>query len=63
MKNGPFFIDVQNVEYISDAYFCPNSIKIENQTASKVTRKEEPFNLNHAEPSEVKRLTLPVRLY
>ena len=24
------FIDVQNVKYISDNYFCPNSIKIEN---------------------------------
>ena len=28
-----FFIAVQNVKYIlSDTYFCPNSIKIENDT-------------------------------
>ena len=25
-----FFIDAQNVKYISDTYSCPNSIKIEN---------------------------------
>ena len=25
-----FFIDVQNVKYISDNYFCPNSTKNEN---------------------------------
>ena len=25
-----FFIDEQNIKYISDTYSCPNSIKIEN---------------------------------
>ena len=24
-----FFIDAKNVKYISDTYFCPNSIKID----------------------------------
>ena len=37
-----------------DTFFCPISIKIENLTASKVNKKEKPFNLNHGEPSEVK---------
>ena len=43
-------------------HFCPNSIKIENQTVSKMTKKEEPLNLNHAEPSEVKSLACLVSL-
>ena len=25
-----FLIDVQNVKYLTNTYFCPNSIKIEN---------------------------------
>ena len=36
------FIDAQNVKYVlSDTYFCPNSIKTENETVStkKVTKK------------------------
>ena len=50
-------MDVQNVKYIlSDTYFCPKSIKVENWTVSKVTKKEEPLNLNLAEPSEAKSL-------
>ena len=41
-----FFIDVRNIKYIilSDTYFCRNSIKIENQTVSKVSTKEESLN-------------------
>ena len=27
--------DVQNVKYISDTYFCPSSIKIENKQCQK----------------------------
>ena len=49
-----FFIDVYNVKYIlAGTYFCRNSIKIENQTVStkKLTKREEPLNLNLAEPS------------
>ena len=49
-----FFTVVQNVKYVLDICFCPNSIKIENWTVSKVTEKEKPLNLNHAERSEVK---------
>ena len=29
---------------------------------SKMTKKEEPLNLNHAEPSEVKSIARPVSL-
>ena len=50
---------MHNVRYIlSGTYFCPISVKIENKTVStkRVTKKEKPFNLNLAEPSEVKRL-------
>ena len=57
-----FFIDIQNVKYISDTYLYPNFIKIENQTVSKVTKKEEPLNLNLAELSEVKSLAFPFSL-
>ena len=48
----------------SDPYFCLNSIKTENQTlpTKKLSKKEEPLNLNYAEPSEVKSLTFPVNL-
>ena len=59
-----FFVYVHYVKYIlSSTYFCPNSIKIENQAVStiKVTR-EEPPNLNLAELSEVKSLSFPVSL-
>ena len=49
-----FFTVVQNVKYVLDICFRPNSIKIENWTVSKVTEKEKPLNLNHAERSEVK---------
>ena len=48
---------MHNVKYIlSGNYFCPSSIKIENQIVStkKVTKIEEPLNLNLAEPSEGK---------
>ena len=50
-----------NVKYIlSGTFFSPTSIKIENQTVStkKMTKKEEPLNLNLVEPSEVKSLAL-----
>ena len=58
---GTFFVDVENIKYIlSDTYFCPNFIKIENKTVSKVTKKEKPLNLNLAEPSEVKSLAFLV---
>ena len=58
-----FLIDVQNVKYIlSDTYLRPNSIKIENLTVPKVTKKEEPLNLNLAKPSEVKSLSFPFSL-
>ena len=60
------FIDVQTVKNIlSDTYFCPNSIKIENNTVStkNVTEKEEPLNLNPAELSEVKKLAFLVSLW
>ena len=46
-----FFINKHNVKHIlSGTYFCPNSTKIENQAVStkKVTKKEEPLNLNLA---------------
>ena len=56
-----FLIDVQNVKYMLDTYFCPNSIKIENQTVSKVTKKEGSLSLKHAEPSEVKSLACPCK--
>ena len=52
-----FFINVQNVKYIlSDTYFCPNSnkLKIKRCKLKKVTKKGELFNLNLAEPSEMK---------
>ena len=41
-----FSVDVQNVKYLlTDTYFCPNSIKIENEIASakKVSKKKEPI--------------------
>ena len=53
---------MQNIKYISDTYLCRNSIKIEDETVSKITKKEEPLNLNHAQPSEVKSLACPVSL-
>ena len=65
MKKLIFFVSICNVNYIlSGTYFCPNSIKIENQAVStkKVTKKEEPFNLNLAESKEVKSLAFPVSL-
>ena len=65
MKKLNFVINVHNVKCIlSGTYFCPKSIKIENWTASikKVTKKEEPLNLNFAESSEVKNLAFPVVL-
>ena len=52
------FINVHNIEYILwNTYFCPNSLKIENQAVStkRVSKKGEPFNLNLAESSEVVR--------
>ena len=52
------FINVHNVEYILwSTYFCPNSLKIENQAVStkRVSKKGEPSNLNLAESSEVVR--------
>ena len=58
-------IDVQNIKYIlSDTYFCLNSIKIEKETVSskKLTKKEEPMNLNLARPNNVKNLAFPVSL-
>ena len=60
-----FFINVRNVKYIlSGTYFYPNSIKIENQAVStkKVTKKEEPRNLNLEESNEVKSLAFPASL-
>ena len=58
-------IDVQNIKCIlSDTYFCLNSIKIEKETVSskKLTKKEEPMNLNLAGPNNVKNLAFPVSL-
>ena len=66
MKNCEnVFIDVQNAKYIlSDTYFSPYSSKIETETEStkKVTKKEEPLNLNLAELNEGKSLAFPVSL-
>ena len=59
------FINVRNVKYIlSGTYFYSNSIKIENQAVStkKVTKKEEPLNLNLEESNEVKSLAFPASL-
>ena len=59
------FINVHNVKYIlPGTYFCPNSIKTENQAVStkKVTEKEESLNLNLVESSEVKSLAFPISL-
>ena len=56
-------MNVLNVKYtLSDTQFYPNSIKIENQAAltKKVTKKEEPLNLNLEKSSEVKSLAFPV---
>ena len=56
---------MQNAKYILlGNYFCPNSIKTENQAVStkKVTKKEEPLNLNLADSSEKKSLAFPVSL-
>ena len=64
-KLGNFFIDLHNVKYIILVnYSCPNSIDIENQMVStkKVTKKEEPINLNLGEPREGKTLAFPVSL-
>ena len=49
---------------LSGTYFCPNSIKTENQAVStkKVTKKEEPLNLNLAESSEVKSFAFLISL-
>ena len=56
-------MDVQNVKYIlSDTYLHLNYIKIESLTVPKVTKKEEPLNLNLAKPSEVKSLSFPFSL-
>ena len=60
-----FFINVYNVKYIlPGTHFCPKSIKTENKAVStkKVTKKEEPINLNLAESSEAKSLAFPVSL-
>ena len=61
---GIFLINVHNLKHILSAtYFCPNSIKIENQAlATTKLTKEEPLNLNLAELSEVKSLSSPVSL-
>ena len=59
------FIDRQNIKYIlSDTYFCPNSIKIKNESVSttRLTKKEKPRNLNLGEPNEVKSIAFPVSL-
>ena len=56
---------MQNVKWIlPGTYFCPNLIKIKNLTVptKKVTKKEEPLNLNLAKPSKVKTLAFPVSL-
>ena len=61
-----FFIGVHNVKYIPlGIYFCPNSIKIENETVStkKVNKKEEQLNLNLAEPSQVHWQMFPEKSY
>ena len=61
-----FFINVHNIKYIlSGTYFCPSSVKIENQAVSaikNVTKMEEPLNLNLEESSEEKNLAFPVSL-
>ena len=43
-----------NVYQILISVLAP--LKLINQTVSEMTKKEEPLNLNHAEPSEVKSL-------
>ena len=56
------YINVYNVKYVlSGTYFCPI---FENQAVptKKVTKKQEPVNLNLAESSEVKSLAFPVSL-
>ena len=48
---------------LSGTYFCHNSIKIENKAVfKKMTKKEEPLNLNLEESSEVRSLAFPVSL-
>ena len=50
-----FLINVLNFKYmLSGTYFCPKSIKIENQavSAKKETKMEELLNLNFAESNE-----------
>ena len=37
-------------------------LKLNNETVSKMTKKEEPLNFNHAVPSEVKSLACLVSL-
>ena len=61
MKNLWFFINKHNVKYIIlGTYFWFNLIEIENQTVStkKAAKKEEPLNLNLAEPDKVKMRTM-----
>ena len=55
---------MHDLKYIlSGTYFCPNSIKIENQAlATTKLTKEEPLNLNLAGLSEVKSLSSTVSL-
>ena len=48
--------------YYQIPIYLPNYIKIENLTVPKVTKKEEPLNLNLAKPSEVKSLSFPFSL-
>ena len=48
-----------NIYQISISVLTPLILKIK---VSKVTKNEEPLNLNHAEQSEVKSLAFPVSL-
>ena len=60
-KTCDFFINKHNVKYIIlGTYFWSNLIRIENQTVStkKAAKKEEPLNLNPAEPDKVKMRTM-----
>ena len=49
-----------NIYQIPISVLIPLKLKIKR--VSKMTKKQEPLNLNHAEPSEVKSLACPVSL-